>query len=65
MPNAKEPVMLASLAWLAIALWITPGIVLLGYLLWLIYQSPSMNPELAAADASRSPHTDSPIRQGH
>ena len=57
--------MLAYLAWLAIALWIAPGIVLLCHLLWLIYQSPSTNPDLVAADASGSAHTESAIRQGN
>jgi len=57
--------MLAYLAWLAIALWIAPGIVLLCHLLWLIYQSPSTNPDLVAADASGNTHTESAIRQGN
>ena len=41
--------MVVLLAYLAIALWLTPGILLFGYLLWIVYGLPLVNNEARSA----------------
>jgi len=46
--------MVVLLAYLAIALWLTPGILLFGYLLWIVYGLPLVNNEARPAKSQVS-----------